>query len=37
MECNKQSQKLSDNKMGIDLGVKELAVISFNNKIYFWP
>jgi len=32
MECNNQTQKLTDNSMGIDLGIKELAVVSFDNK-----
>lgn len=32
MECNNQTQKLTDNSMGIDLGVKDLAIVSCGNK-----
>lgn len=32
IECENQAFKLTNNKMGIDLGVKELAVISYNNN-----
>ena len=28
MECNNQTQKLSNNSMGIDLGIKDLAIVS---------
>jgi putative transposase len=28
MECNNQTQELTDNSMGIDLGIKDLAYIS---------
>ena len=32
MECNKQTQILTDNKMGIDLGVKDLAIVSCGDE-----
>ena len=32
MECNNQTQILTDNSMGIDLGIKELAIISCGNE-----
>ncbi len=32
MEHNNQVQKLTNNSMGIDLGVKDLAVVSYNNE-----
>ena len=31
-ECETQAPVLTDNPMGIDLGIKELAVVSFNNE-----
>lgn len=36
MQCENQAQKLTDKPMGIDLGIKQTAVISFgNDKIVF--
>lgn len=32
LECNKQAQKLTDEFMGIDLGVKNLAVVAIGDK-----
>ena len=32
VKCDNQAQKLTDKKMGVDLGVKELAVISFESE-----
>jgi len=32
IECNKQTQILTNNSMGIDLGVKDLAIISCGNE-----
>lgn len=32
MECENQATVLSDEKMGIDLGIKELAVVAFGNE-----
>jgi putative transposase len=32
IECENQTQKLNDFSMGIDLGVKELAYVSYDNK-----
>jgi putative transposase len=32
MECNNQTQELTDNSMGIDLGIKELAIVSCGNE-----
>lgn len=36
MECENQAQKLNDFSVGIDLGVKELAVVAYggNHKVY---
>ena len=36
MECENQAQKLNDFSVGIDLGIKELAVVAYNNnhKVY---
>ncbi len=31
-ECENQTPILTDNSMGIDLGIKELAVVSYDNK-----
>lgn len=32
IECENQTPILTDNSMGIDLGIKELAVVSYDNK-----
>jgi len=32
IECNKQAYKLTDNLMGIDLGIKDLAIVSCGNE-----
>jgi len=32
MECENQTPKLTDHPMGIDLGLKDLAIVAFNNK-----
>lgn len=32
MECESQAQQLSDKSMGIDLGVKELAVVAYGDE-----
>lgn len=32
LECENQTQKLNDYSMGIDLGVKDLAVVSYDDK-----
>ncbi len=32
MECDNQAQELNDFSLGIDLGIKDLAVIAYNNK-----
>lgn len=32
MECENQALELSDNSMGIDLGIKELAVVAYGDK-----
>jgi len=32
MECNKQTQILTDKSMGIDLGIKDLAIVSCGNE-----
>ena len=34
MECENQAPELTDNAMGIDLGVKELAVVSYGDDSY---
>lgn len=34
VECETQAPTLTDEPMGIDLGVKEMAVVSFNNECY---
>lgn len=34
VECENQAPELTDNLMGIDLGIKELAVVSYNNECY---
>lgn len=36
MECENQAYQLIDTTMGIDLGIKELAVVSFgDSKLVF--
>jgi len=32
MECNNQAQILTDNSIGIDLGIKDLAIVSYGNE-----
>jgi len=34
MECNNQAQTLTDNSMGIDLGIKDLAIVSYGNEYF---
>lgn len=34
MECENQAPELTDNKMGIDLGVKDLATVAYGNEQY---
>lgn len=34
MECENQAPSLTDNSMGIDLGIKELAVVAYGDKRY---
>jgi len=34
MECNSQTQILTDNSMGIDLGIKELAIVNCGNEFF---
>lgn len=36
LECDKQAQDLNDFSVGIDLGIKELAVVSYDNKIEYF-
>lgn len=36
MECENQTFQLTDNSMGIDLGIKELAVVAFGNEKFIF-
>lgn len=36
MECENQAPELTDNKMGIDLGVKDLATVAYGNEQYMF-